>query len=258
MDGKVIVYKSNQFGQIRTITIEDSAWFVGKDVATILGYSNPQKAIRDHVDDEDKTVNDSFTVNGTQVLLINESGLYSLILQSKLPKAKAFKRWVTSEVLPSIRKTGSYKKPERTLEQENAKTRRMRQEGYILNANTRRAQLLISLADESDIAKYREVLKTEAANILAGRELLPAPTSTQQRKRHELGWYCKNVGKPQTWATQMGKELKKVGILQIPNESGEFVETVVNGRQRQTFEWYEDYLLPIVVKMYTHAPESEV
>jgi prophage antirepressor-like protein len=244
MDGKVIVYKSNQFGQIRTITIEDSPWFVGRDVATILGYSNPQKAIRDHVDDEDKTVNDSFTVNGTQGLLINESGLYSLILQSKLPRAKAFKRWVTSEVLPSIRKTGSYKQLERTLEQENA--------------NTRRAQLLISLADESDIAKYREVLKTEAANILAGRELLSAPTSTQQRKRHELGWYCKNVGKPRAWAAQMGKELKKVGILQIPNESGEFVETVVNGRQRQTFEWYEDYLLPIVFKMYTHAPESEV
>ena len=81
---------------------------MGKDVAEVLGYSNPQKAVRDHIDDDDKTVNESFTVNGTQGVLINESGLYSLILSSKLPNAKAFKRWVTSEVLPAIRKHGLY------------------------------------------------------------------------------------------------------------------------------------------------------
>lgn len=92
--------------------ISGEPWFVGKDVAEVLGYSNPQKAVRDHIDDEDKTVNDSFTVNGTQGVLINESGLYSLILSSKLPTAKAFKRWVTSEVLPSIRKHGLYAKEE--------------------------------------------------------------------------------------------------------------------------------------------------
>lgn len=68
-------------------------WFAGKDVAMVLKYANPQKAIRDHIDEEDKTVNDSFTVNGTKVILINESGLYSLIMSSKLPTAKQFKRW---------------------------------------------------------------------------------------------------------------------------------------------------------------------
>ena len=77
-------------------------------MAEILGYSNPQKALRDHVDEEDKTLNESFTVNGTMVILINESGLYSLILRSQLPKAKQFKRWVTSEVLPAIRRHGVY------------------------------------------------------------------------------------------------------------------------------------------------------
>lgn len=81
---------------------------VGKDVARALGYTNPQKAIRDHVDDEDRTVNETFTVNGTPITLINESGLYSLVLSSKLPGAKRFKHWVTSEVLPSIRKHGGY------------------------------------------------------------------------------------------------------------------------------------------------------
>ena len=102
------IYKNPDFGQVRAIEQNGEPWFVGKDVAVILGYSNPQKAIRDHVDVDDRTVNDSFTVNGTALILINESGLYSLILSSKLPTAKQFKRWVTSEILPSIRKNGTY------------------------------------------------------------------------------------------------------------------------------------------------------
>ena len=102
------IFENEQFGSIRTVEIDSTPYFVGKDVAEILGYTNPPKAIRDHVDDEDKTVNELFTVNGTKGTLINESGLYSLILSSKLPKAKEFKRWVTSEVLPAIRKHGVY------------------------------------------------------------------------------------------------------------------------------------------------------
>ena len=102
------VFQNPDFGAVRSLTVDGEPWFVGKDVAVSLGYANPQKAIRDHVDDDDRTVNDSFTVNGTAVSLINESGLYSLILSSKLPDAKKFKRWVTSEVLPAIRKTGRF------------------------------------------------------------------------------------------------------------------------------------------------------
>lgn len=109
------IFNHPDFGEVRTVTVNDEPWFVGKDVAQALGYQNPQKALRDHVDDDEKTVNDSFTVNGTPAILINESGLYSLILSSKLPGAKEFKRWVTSEVLPSIRKHGAYMTPE-TLE----------------------------------------------------------------------------------------------------------------------------------------------
>ena len=97
--------------------IEDEPWLVGKDVAEALGYSNPQKAIRDHVDDEDKTVNDSFIVNGTRGILVNESGIYSLIFGSKLPEAKQFKKWVTSVVLPSVRKNGGYIADQETLDE---------------------------------------------------------------------------------------------------------------------------------------------
>lgn len=102
--------------EVRTVLVNEEPYFVGKDIAEILGYSNTPKAIRDHVDEEDKTQNDSFTVNGTALVLINESGLYSLILKSKLPSAKKFKRWVTSEVLPAIRKHGGYLTPEKVEE----------------------------------------------------------------------------------------------------------------------------------------------
>lgn len=95
--------------QIRALTIEGEPYFVGKDVAEVLGHSNSRKAIADHVDSEDKGVTKCYTLGGTQqTTIINESGLYSLILSSKLPDAKKFKRWVTSKVLPTIRKHGAY------------------------------------------------------------------------------------------------------------------------------------------------------
>ena len=109
MQNTLQVFENQEFGQIRTVTIKGEPWFVGKDVTDILGYINPSKALIDHVDDEDKLNNKSLLSLGQRGgWIINESGLYSLMLQSKLPTAKRFKRWVTSEVLPSIRKHGAY------------------------------------------------------------------------------------------------------------------------------------------------------
>lgn len=105
---QIKIFENPEFGKIRTVEIDGKPYLAGKDVAEALGYANPQKAIRDHTDIEDRTVNESFTVNGTKAILINESGLYSLILSSKLESAKRFKHWVTSEVLPSIHKSGGY------------------------------------------------------------------------------------------------------------------------------------------------------
>lgn len=103
------VYKNAEFGSVRTTTLGGQPYFVGKDVAGILGYSNTRKALIDHVDEEDKGVTKCDTLGGKQdLVIINESGLYSLILSSKMPNAKKFKRWVTSEVLPAIRKHGLY------------------------------------------------------------------------------------------------------------------------------------------------------
>ena len=105
---QIKIFENPEFGKVRTVEIDGKPYLAGKDVAEALGYTNPQKAIRDHTDIEDRTVNESVTVNGTKVILINESGLYSLILSSKLESAKRFKHWVTSEVLPSIHKSGGY------------------------------------------------------------------------------------------------------------------------------------------------------
>ena len=105
----ISVFDNPDFGKVRTMMIDGDIWFVGKDVASILGYSNPRKALADHVDDEDKnTVTIRDGIGNPNKTVINESGIYSLILSSKLPTAKQFKRWVTSEILPTLRKTGGY------------------------------------------------------------------------------------------------------------------------------------------------------
>lgn len=114
---EIQIFSNSEFGAIRTVQMNGDVYFVGKDVAEILGYTNASKALADHVDEEDKLNNESLSSLGQRGgWLINESGLYSLILSSKLPKAKEFKRWVTSEILPTIRKHGAYM-TEQTLEQ---------------------------------------------------------------------------------------------------------------------------------------------
>lgn len=107
------VFSNPEFGQVRSMMIEDAPWFVGRDVATAMGYADAKKALKAHVDDEDKHLVKGDDLSPLKVgnfgaYIINESGLYSLILSSKLPSAKRFKRWVTSEVLPALRRTGRY------------------------------------------------------------------------------------------------------------------------------------------------------
>ena len=114
---EIKVFESSEFGSVRTVEINGEPWFAGKDVAEMLGYSNTAKAVREHVDTEDKGVNEMDTPGGRQdVVIINESGLYSLVLSSKLPNAKAFKRWITTEVIPAIRKHGAYMTAEKVEE----------------------------------------------------------------------------------------------------------------------------------------------
>ena len=163
------IFESSEFGSIRTVELDGEPWLVGKDVAEALGYTNPQKAIRDHVDEEDRTVNDSFTVNGTPITLINESGLYSLVLSSKLPTARKFRRWVTSEVLPSIRKTGGYTAKPMTGYQQ------MMAEKWERDHALQEARIYIGMAKRYRGTTYEQVLNAHATKSLSGQFLVPLP-----------------------------------------------------------------------------------
>ena len=163
------VFESPTFGQVRTIEIDGEPWFVGKDVADILGYQNGSRDINRHVDEEDRYKVMLFDgKQNKETIVINESGLYSLILSSKLPGAKEFKRWVTSEVIPSIRKTGGYTlKPMTDYQKEQT---RLKEE----NAHIRKAQILERLANQYE-GTYRQILHAYATKELSGKFLLPLP-----------------------------------------------------------------------------------
>lgn len=170
MKNNIVAFKYEE-QQVRTIEKNGEPWFVGKDVAEILGYSNPRDALAKHVDDEDKGVAKCDTLGGAQELtIINESGLYSLILSSKLPTAKEFKHWVTSEVLPSIRKTGEYKI---TPAQQN------RLDIMERNSRAREASLWLRISAQVKSDTYRQVCASYASTVLAGREVIPLPQTTQ-------------------------------------------------------------------------------
>lgn len=170
MDG-LQIFNNPEFGAIRTMETGGEPWFVGKDVANVLGYQNSSKAISDHVDEEDKLNNESLSSLGQRGgWLINESGLYSLILSSKLPNAKKFKRWVTSEVLPSLRKHGLYAADEllnnpdlmiqamEALKAERAKNK-------VLAEKTRQDAPKVLFAD-SVTASHTSILVSDLAKLL--------------------------------------------------------------------------------------------
>ena len=162
------IFENPEFGQVRTVEIDGTPWLVGKDVAVALGYKNPGKAIIAHVDEEDKRLEmlpqgaDSQNGNvspSSKTALINESGLYSLILSSKMPTAKAFKRWVTSEVLPAIRKNGVYEtvKAQQHIEQLEATNERLT--AAIQAVSTAKEQLAEVTDLRNDFIKHRDDYK---------------------------------------------------------------------------------------------------
>lgn len=161
-------FTNPEFGQVRTVEIDGTPWLVGKDVAVALGYKNPGKAIIAHVDEEDKRLEmlpqETDSQNGnaspaSKTALINESGLYSLILSSKMPKAKAFKRWVTSEVLPAIRKNGAYESFQAQQHIEQLEATNTRLNAAIQAVSTAKQQLADVISLRNDFIKHRDNYK---------------------------------------------------------------------------------------------------
>lgn len=226
------IFNNTDFGDVRTVEQDGGIWFVGKDVAEALGYSNPSNAVISHVDDEDKLRTQiKYAGQNREVSIINESGLYSLVLSSKLPSAKAFKRWITSEVIPSIRKTGSYNKPSKqpTTQQEQ------RAKAMLLNAQSRQCKLWLRLAETTDLPDYKHICQQKAAEVLAGSPVLPM----QKAEKKTLS------------ATEIGKILgitaHKVGMLAnkfaLKSDAyGKYFydKSPNSNKQVETFRYYED------------------
>lgn len=159
---EIRIFKSEEFGEIRTVEIGGEPWFVGKDVAETLGYERPTKAVSDHVDGEDRDEAPIQDPIGRMqnTAIINESGLYSLILSSKLPSAKAFKRWVTSEVLPSIRKHGGYINGQAEMSPEELMAKALQVAQKTLEE--REARIGVLAAENSALTVEKQILKPKA------------------------------------------------------------------------------------------------
>ena len=228
------IFKNEQFGEVRTLLIEDKPYFVGKDVASALGYKNTTVALQDNIDTEDKGVTKVSTLGGDQdTVVINESGLYALVFGSRLETAKKFKHWVTSEILPSIRKHGAYMTPE-TLE------------AAILNPDTM-IKILTELKAERETTKFLQakakedkpkVLFAEALEVSSSSILIGELAKLLKQNGVDIGqnrlfsWmrdngYLMTRGESRNMPTQysMDLELMEIRVRTINNPDGSLRET---------------------------------
>ena len=235
------VFESQEFGKIRVVEIDGEPWFVGKDVAQALGYGEGKSlanAVANHVDEDDKGVTELMTPGGKQkMVIINESGLYSLVLSSKLPTAKRFRRWVTSEVLPSIRKTGGYSTIESVTEYQKILLSVQEK-----NAHIQTATLLNQIAADYT-GTYHQILQAYAIKELVGEFALPLPKS--ERPTHTAGEIGKKLG---ISANKVGSLANKHG-LKTPEYGAWFVDkSPYSSKEVRTFRYF-DNVVPVLQEL---------
>ena len=238
MANEIQIFENTEFGKVRTLVKDGDPYFVGKDVAEILGYKDTVNALKAHVDEEDKTGWQITTPSrGAQTAtIINESGLYSLILSSKLPEAKKFKRWVTSEVLPSIRKTGSYS----TIPKEKQEFKEQELKARMLNARVRESNQYLKIAAQIDIPEYRYILQAKSAEALNGG--VPVlPLQEVERKTYSATEIGKMFG---VSANRIGK-LANAHKLKTP-EYGKLFYSKSEHSVKEVETWrYYDSVVPV-------------
>lgn len=214
------VFENQEFGSVRTLVINSEPWFVGKDVAEALGYKNTKDALAKHVDSEDKEILKSQNatlenIPNRGVTVVNESGLYSLVLSSKLPSAKKFKRWVTSEVLPALRKTGQYQVKELSGSELMAKA--------LIEAQNVLAAKDKQIEEMKPKALFADAVATSHTSILVGElaKILKQNGIEMGQKRlfawlREKGYLIKRQGTDYNMPTQKAMEL---GLFEIKEGS---------------------------------------
>lgn len=231
-ENKLAVFSNPDFGEVRTMEINGEPWFVGQDVASALGYAAPRNALSAHVDEDDalkQCVTDSLG-RAQETIIINESGLYSLIMSSKMEKAKEFKRWVTSEVLPSIRKTGAYdiRKDSRELDIEEKKA-----DAMLEDAKIRKAELLMKMSELDISPQASQALVSCASEVLTGIKCIPLPEVDKTYSATEAG---EIIG---VSAAKIGRVANAKGIK--TEDFGIFVLDKARGSNKQvtTFRYNE-------------------
>lgn len=232
MKNNLQIFSSNEFGQIRVIEEQGKEYFCGKDVASALGYDQPHKAIKQHCRIDGgmfHTVIDSIGRN-QKAKFIDEGNLYRLITHSKLPSAENFERWVFDEVLPTIRKTGSY-----AIKEDNAKLKEQMLKTREENVKVRKAQLMYKISQEVNIPEYKQVLQSHITTMLTGKELLPLP----QLERHTYS--ATDI------AQVLGISSNKVGRLATEynlktDEYGQWVwdKSRSSNKQVESFRYYDN------------------
>lgn len=243
---EIKIFENSEFGTLRGVEIDGESWLVGKDVAERLGYSNPRDALMKHVDDEDKGVAKCDTLGGKQdVTVINESGLYALVLGSKLPNAKRFRRWVTSEVLPAIRKTGDYIAGENDMTDDELLARALNV--MKIKLEQREAQLNRAEAEKSKLQVENAIMapKAEYFDDLIERNLLTNFRNTaKQLKVQERKFIAFLLEKKYIYRDKHGRLLptaaKNDGLFEVKdsvNEKTGFTcqQTMVTPKGKEVF-----------------------
>lgn len=229
MKNLVKVFEKDNF-KVRTIIKDNEIWFVGKDVAEALGYSDTNQAIRKHIDEEDKLTRQIDGIGQKrEMYIINESGLYSLVLSSKLPTAKEFKRWVTSEVLPSIRKTGSY---------QSTQINTISKEEFILRekeVDVKRAELLLQIANRTNISEYKQIIDSYAIEVLTGKKLLPLPVV--EKKTYSASEIGKILG---VSANKIGKLANSYNLKTEQYGKYFYDKSKYSSKEVETFRYYNN------------------
>lgn len=243
------IFENPEFGSIRTVEVKNEPWFVGKDVAEVLGYERTDNAIRNHVDDEDKLMHQiSASGQNRNMAIINESGLYSLILSSKMPKAKEFKRWVTSEVLPAIRKTGGYINGSESMSDDEIMARALLMAQKTIENNKER---ISQLESDNDRMRPKEIFADAVAasdqTILIGdlAKLIKQNGRDMGQKRlfawmRENGFLIKRKGADYNSPTQRAMEMglfrvKETAITRPDGHTMVNKTTKVTGKGQQYF-----------------------
>lgn len=166
---EILVFKSKEFGQVRTLFQNNEILFVAADVCKVLDISNPTKAVSRL--DNDEKANLKLGLRGGDTNVVTEAGLYNLVLASRKPEAKGFKRWITHDVIPQIRKTGQYRtKGKQPLPEE---VQQKRAEAMLLNARTRQSKAWMAISDKTTVPEYKRICQQKAAEALAGKPVLP-------------------------------------------------------------------------------------